>query len=301
MKILYRALGIVVATFLIIVFLTGTVVFIKKAWFKKGGAGKDHVSVVDIKGVITNAAPFLRDLEDILEDKNTKAVVVRINSPGGLVGPSQEMYEALLKADQKVPVIISMGPLAASGGYYAALGGRTVYASEGTLTASIGVIMEMANTEKLYTWAKIERFTLKSGKFKDAGTPLRPMKPEERELLTAMLVDVHQQFKAALKERRKLTDAEVEQWADGRVMTGRQAKAAKLIDELGGFEVAVDAAKKVAKLPEDAEVVYPDSSEGALQQFLFGKEESRFDKIINYFSEPVASPGWRVMLLAPVR
>ena len=307
MKILYRALGIVVATSLIIVFLTGTVAFIKSAWFKKSTASSEHVAVVDISGVITSAAAFLRDLEEVLDDPNTKAIVVRINSPGGLVGPSQEMFDALLQADKKVPVVVSMGALAASGGYYAALGGRTVFANPGTLTASIGVIMELANTEKLYQWAKVERFTIKAGKFKDAGTPLRAMKPEERELLTTMLLDVHEQFKAAVKERRKLSPQEVEQWTDGRVMTGKQAKEAKLVDALGGFEAAVAEAKRQAKLPASAEILYPSEEGGILRKIIFGREESRFQHVVNWLENqssvvtPALSPGWRVMLLAPVR
>ncbi len=309
MRQLLRVLGAVVSIFLIVLLASFTFAFIQKMWFGKSSS-KNHVAVVDLSGIITNSVSFTRTLTDQLENKGTKAIIVRINSPGGVVGPSQEMYEAIRKADEKVPVIISMGPLAASGGYYAALGGRKIFASPGTLTASIGVIMELANTEKLYTWAKIERFTLKAGKFKDTGTPLRAMKPEEKELLTAMLLDIHQQFRDTVKERRKLTDAELDGCADGRVMTGSQAKKAKLVDVLGGLEDAIHEAKQMAKLPEDTEVTYPGQREGLIKKLLLGsdEEETRFSGSLQklgaglsaLFSNEI-TPPWRVLLLAPVQ
>jgi len=307
MKPLFRVLGAVVAFSLIIVFVTFTFSFIKRTWFGKDTERRDHVSVVELSGVITNSLSFTKAIDDQLENSGTKALVIRINSPGGLVGPSQEMYEAIRKADAKIPVVISMGPLAASGGYYAALGGRKVYASPGTLTASIGVIMELANTEKLYTWAKIERFTLKAGKFKDVGTPLRPMKPEEKELLQSMLVDIHDQFRATVKERRKLTDEELNNTADGRVMTGAQAHRAKLVDALGGLEEALKEAKQLAKLPADAKVHYPQKRGGLLKTYLLGdydESESRFSDWaagFKAFFSNEASPRWRVLLLSPVQ
>jgi len=307
MKPLFRVLGAVVAISLILVFATFSFNFVKKVWFGKSTDRDVHVSVVDLSGVITNSLSFTRSLQEQVDNKSTKAIVVRINSPGGLVGPSQEMYEAIRKADEKIPVLISMGPLAASGGYYAALGGRKIYANAGTLTASIGVIMEMANTEKLYTWAKIERFTLKAGKFKDVGTPLRAMKPEEKELLQSMLTDIHEQFRATVKERRKLTDAEIENTADGRVMTGNQAKKAKLVDELGGLEDALREAKSLAKIPADAHVHYPVKNDGILKRYIFGDDEDAesrwgaWGKAISGIVSTEITPPWRVLLLAPVQ
>lgn len=281
--------------------------FIQHEFLGKGKTGgPNHVAVIDINGVIITANNFLKELKEITERPNVKAIVVRINSPGGIVAPSQEMYEALKKADEKIPVVISMGALAASGGYYAAMGGRQVFASPGTLTASIGVIMEFVNTEKLHQWAKIERQTLKAGKFKDVGSPVRPMKPEEKELLQAMLNNIHSQFKDTVQERRKLTDEEIEKWCDGRVMTGEQAKEAHLVDTLGGFEDALKEAKKIAKLPEDASVDFPESRKGLLREMLIGEEtESKIDKILSFLGsvDTLAgiSPGWKVMYLSPMR
>ncbi len=314
MRGMFRVLGVVVSFFFIVVFSTLTVKFIKHNWFpskpgitKKGTTGSKSVAVIDLNGVIYTASKFLSRVKEIKEDENVKAVVVRINSPGGVVGPSQEMYEALKKLDAKVPVIISMGSVAASGGYYAALGGRKIYSNAGTLTASIGVIMEFANTSELYKWAKVERYQLTAGKMKGAGSDSRPMRPDERALFEAMLADIHGQFKATVQERRKgMTPEEVERWTDGRVMTGQQAKAAKLVDALGGYDDALADAKKVAGLPDNAPVDLPESKEGFLKKFLLGDDEEAeslapFWEGVRAHMSGFNHEGWRIMLLAPVR
>ncbi len=312
MRSVFRLLGLTVASFFIVVFATATYSFIKKVWFGGGHkttahAGPSHVTVLDVSGVMMSATQTLRQLDDALEDSNTKAIVVRMNSPGGLVAPSQEMYEAFKRADKKVPVIITMGSVAASGGYYASLGGRKIYANPGTLTASIGVIMEFMNLEKLYQWAKVERFAMTAGKLKSAGAEFRAMTPEEKEFFHGLLENVHGQFKAAVKERRKLTDEEVAHWCDGRVMSGQQAKEAKLVDTLGTFDDAVRDAKKIAGLPDTAEVDYPEEKGGLLKKLLLGDtdSESRLGRWLGLVAENVipasATPGWRVLLLSPVQ
>lgn len=305
MRVLLRFFGLVLVASAAVLVTAIATAFIQHEFLGKGKPGASpHVAVIDINGVILSANNFLRDLNEISERPNAKALVVRINSPGGVVAPSQEMYEALKRVDQKMPVIISMGALAASGGYYASLAGRQVFASPGTLTASIGVIMEFVNTEKLHQWAKIEPHTLKAGKFKDVGSPIRPMKPEERELLQSMLSNIHAQFKGAVKERRKLTDEEIEKWCDGRVMTGEQAKEAHLVDTLGGFEDAVREAKKIANLPENAPVDLPEVRKGILKELLVGDSETYFDRFVSALGlNPLAGvvPGWKVLYLSPLR
>jgi len=305
MKSLFRAVSALVAVCFALLLASFTTVVVKKVFLHGDGVGKAHVAVLDLNGIILGADSTLRDLKKLLKDHSVKALVVRINSPGGLVAPSQEIYEALKRADQKIPVLISMQSLAASGGYYAALGGRKIYADPGTFTASIGVIMEFVNSQKLYEWAKVDRFDLKAGKFKDAGSSYRPMTTEEKELFQTILNDVAVQFKRTVKERRKITDAELDQFADGRVMTGQQAYSAKLIDALGGFEDVVAEAKKIAQLPESAEVVFPESKGGLLRQLLLGEEsESSYPGPLQTLSQqllPGFSPGWRVVLLSPLR
>jgi len=304
MKKFFRGLLAVTAVLSVVLFASLTFAIVKKVWFGKSGISHpSQVAVVDLTGMMLSSTSFIRQLDDKLEDKSVKAIVVRINSPGGLVAPSQEMYEAIRRADAKVPVVVSMGSVAASGGYYAALGGRKIFANPGTMTASIGVIMELANTEKLYTWAKVQRFALKAGKFKDVGSPLREMKPEERELMQNLLNDVHAQFKGAVQERRKLEGPALENVTDGRVVTGNQAKAAGLVDALGGYEEAIKEAKVLAGLPETAEVSYPEERSGLLRKILLGEETESSNRFLEFFTQLTALPqntGWRVMLLAPL-
>ncbi len=248
------------------------------------GPHSPHVAVVDLNGVIYSSSSFIKDVESLLDNTECKAAVIRINSPGGLVGPSQEIYQSIKSLDQKIPVVISMGSLAASGGYYAALGGRKIFANPGTLTASIGVIMEFMNTEKLMDWAKLERFSIKAGKLKDVGSPTRKMLPEEKAFLQELLNDVHVQFRQEVKARRSLTDSELDQVADGRVMTGAQAHKAKLVDALGGYQDAVKEAKKLAGLPDKASVVIKEPTKGLLRELLLGQaeeENSHWDRLVN--------------------
>lgn len=167
--------------------------------------------------------------------------------------------------------------------------------------------MEFVNAEKLYQWAKVERFAMTAGKLKSAGAEYRPMTNEERQLFVALLADIHGQFKAAVKERRKLSDEEVDHWCDGRVMSGQQAKAAKLVDALGTFEDAVKEAKKAAGLPDSARVQMPESKEGLLKKLLLGDSESEsrlgswLQLVAENFIPASVTPGWRVMLLSPIQ
>ena len=164
MKPLLRALAATAIVCTIILFVATTLAFVGAMWPGKGKLGNDHIAVVNVSGIIYTSTELLKEIDDIAQDENVKALVVRINSPGGLVAPSQEYYEAFKKLDKKIPVVVSMASVAASGGYYAALGGRKIYANPGTLTGSIGVIMEFVNNQKLYKWAKIDRYSLKAGR-----------------------------------------------------------------------------------------------------------------------------------------
>ncbi len=196
-----------------------------------------------------------------------------------------------------------MGAVAASGGYYIALGGRKIFASPGTLTASIGVIMEFANTDKLYKWAKIDRYSLKSGKFKDLGTTTRFMTTDEKGLIDELISDIHNQFKSALRERRGLEESILERVTDGRIMTGLQAKQAKLIDEIGGLDVVIEALKKEVGLPVDAYVKYPESKHGFLWRLFFGEARERLsvNPVSDWFQRSKPIWGWRVLLLSPIQ
>lgn len=218
--------------------------------FKKG-----QVAIVELNGVIMDSKKTLKKLEKIGEDPEVKAVVVRINSPGGAVAPSQEIYQAV--KNFKKPVVASMGSVAASGGYYVASAAKKIYANPGTITGSIGVIMEFVNMEKLYEWAKVKRYSIKTGKFKDAGAEYHEMDPEARALLQGMVDDVLMQFKEAVSNGRKIPMEQLNGLADGRVFSGSQAKAAKLVDELGGIQDAINEAAKLGGIEGKPQVVYP--------------------------------------------
>lgn len=221
--------------------------------FSSGGA----VAVIELNGVIMDSKKVLRKIEAIEEDPSIAGVVIRINSPGGAVAPSQEIYDAVKR--MKKPVVSSMASVAASGGYYVAAATKKIYANPGTITGSIGVIMEFANLEKLYEWAKIRRFSIKTGRFKDAGSEYRAMAPEERALFQGMIDDVLLQFKQAVVDGRKLTMAQVTEVADGRIFSGAQAKKAKLVDELGSLDDAIKGVAEMAKIKGKPDVIYPRS------------------------------------------
>jgi protease IV len=308
MKFILRLLGVAAATCGVLLLITLTFAAIKRVWLKKDGV-RDRVAVVDLTGMILRSSAFLHDLQEQKENASVKAIVIRVNSPGGLVAPSQEMYQAIRSTDRKKPVIVSMGAVGASGAYYASLGARKIFANPGTITASIGVILELMNTEKLYKWAKIDRFSLKSGKFKDVGSPFRDMTLEDKALLQNFITDVYQEFRAVVKERRKMSDAELDATADGRIMSGNQAKAAKLIDLVGSIDDAIQAAKEAGGLPNSAKVAYPESNGGLLRELLLGDSgegDDSFTRLLNSFSQSswmAANPlnvGYRVMLLSPI-
>jgi protease-4 len=220
--------------------------------------GGGSVGIIELNGMIMDSRKTIDRLEKFEDNDQIKAVVLRLNSPGGSVAPSQEIYEAV-KAYKK-PIVVSMSSVAASGAYYIACGAKKVFANPGTITGSIGVIMEFVNLQKLYEWAKVQRYSIKTGKFKDAGAEYRQMSPEERALLQGMVDDVLLQFKQAVASGRGLKMEAVTAVADGRIFSGAQAKAAKLVDELGTLQDAVNEAAKMAGIKGKPNTIYPERS-----------------------------------------
>lgn len=215
--------------------------------------GKNEILHLEINGVIMNGKKFLHNLKRYSDEDAVKAIVVEINSPGGAVGPSQEIYLELkrAKAETKKPLICVSTGLIASGGYYSAMGCDHLMVAPGTMIGSIGVIMEFANLEDLYSWAKVKRYTITSGKFKDSGSEYRAMRDDERKLFQDMINEVYDQFRNTVAENRNLPVDFVSQYADGRVMTGAKAVDLKFADSIGTFEDAVRLAAKQANLKED--------------------------------------------------
>src|SRR5512145_896217 len=220
---------------------------------------EDRVALIRVEGVILDAQSTVTDLKRFGENPSVKAIVLRIDSPGGGVVPSQEIYDAVQRVRNKhnKAVIASMGTVAASGGYYIAAATDRILANPGTLTGSIGVIMEMANIEGLLKKIGVEGVVVKSGRYKDVGSPLRKMSDEEQALLQSVMDDVHKQFIEAVAEGRGLDVAAVQALADGRIFTGRQAKDSKLVDELGDLEAAIRLAADVAGIEGEPKVIEP--------------------------------------------
>jgi protease-4 len=228
-------------------------------WFKDNGKtefiASDKLGVVHLDGLIDNSRPVVDWLKELREDKSVKGVLLRINSPGGVVAPSQEIYAAVKRLAEKKPVVASMGAVAASGGYYAAAPSTRIMANPGSITGSIGVIMELANFEDLFQKIGVKQFSIASGKFKDAGSPFKPMSPEDKAYFEGMVHDLHAQFVTDVAAGRNMTVPVVAVLADGRAMTGRQALEKGLVDELGGYEDAMAVLRSLAKLPDDVRVV----------------------------------------------
>ena len=196
--------------------------------------GKDRVALVKIEGVLLLSEPVVEELTGYAEDSSIKAIVIRIDSPGGGVVPSQEIYNAVKNARKEgKKVVASMGSVAASGGYYIAAAADRIVANPGTLTGSIGVKIEFANLEKLLEKIGVKGMVVKSGEYKDIGSPYRDISEQEKKLLQDVIDDVHSQFIKAVAEGRNLPETEVRAIADGRIFTGQQALALKLVDELG--------------------------------------------------------------------
>jgi protease-4 len=197
------------------------------------------VGVVEVRGVISESDEVVESIKDFQRDESVKAVVVRIDSPGGGVAPSQEMYAAIRELRTAKPVIASLGGMAASGGYYVAAACDVIVANPGTLTGSIGVIMQLANLQELFQKIGVEPEILKAGDYKDMGSPTRPLTEEERRIFQAMLDSVHTQFIEAVATGRAMAEDRVRQLADGRIFSGEQANDEGLVDVLGGLEDAV--------------------------------------------------------------
>ncbi|MBI4824518.1 MAG: signal peptide peptidase SppA [Nitrospirae bacterium] len=216
---------------------------------------RDKVAVVRIEGPMFDSKDAIEELNKYVEEPSIKAIVIRVDSPGGAVAPAQEIYEEVKKAVLKKKVVVSMGSVAASGGYYVSAPATKVVANPGTLTGSIGVIMEIPNIEGLMNKIGVKTEVVKSGKYKDMASAFRKLRDNQRKILQGVLDDVHEQFIKAVSEGRKIPIEKVRDMADGRVFTGRQARELGLVDELGNLEDAINLAATLAGIKGKPEVV----------------------------------------------
>jgi protease-4 len=218
--------------------------------------GADRVALVKIEGLLVSAEQIVEELNDYAEDGSIKAIVMRIDSPGGGVVVSQEIFNAVKNAKKEgKKIVVSMGTVAASGGYYVAAAADKIVANPGTLTGSIGVKMEFANVEKLLEKIGVKGMIVKAGEYKDIGSPFRDMTDQEKKLLQDVIDDVHNQFIEAIAEGRKLPAADVRAIADGRIFTGRQALDLKLVDQMGDLADSIRIAGDLAGIKGKPKVI----------------------------------------------
>ena len=246
------------------------------AWMG-GGAGDfdgEAVGVVEIEGAIADARDTIEHIRRFREDEDIKAIVIRIDSPGGAVGPSQEIYREIRKTVETKKVVASMGAVAASGGYYVACATDGIVANPGTITGSIGVIMGYTNFRQLLDKIGMVPVVIKSGPYKDTGSPTREMRDDEREILQSITGNIHEQFVTAIAEGRKMDRAQVEQASDGRIFTGEDAKARGLVDRLGNFEDALEWAGKLGGIDGEVVPVYARDEKLSLLRYLMSSSIS---------------------------
>ncbi len=278
-------LALVTIFVLLVVFLTIIFYFEDS---EKGLVVNDGIGVIELIGVIKDGKEELRQLYEFGKNNRIKAIIIRIDTPGGAVGPSQEIYSEILKIKKKKPVVASIGTIGASGGYYIASGASKIIANPGSITGSVGVIMQFMSFENLLGKIGIKGNVIKSGEYKDTGSPFREMTKEEKALMQAVIDDVHNQFIEAVSKGRNLSRQEVEKIADGRIITGKQAKDLKLVDDLGNFNDAVEIAKTLSGIKGEPKLIYGK------------KKKSMFFDLLGEFSDKDAK-NYFFLLLSDLR
>lgn len=252
--------------------LVGLVLAVRSAG-TGGGAWGDAVAVLDIDGLIADDEAVLEQIREFRRNPSVRGVLVSINSPGGVVAPSQSIYAELrrLRDEDALPVVATIGGVGASGGYYVALAADTIFALPGSITGSIGVVMELPEASELLDRVGVEVTVVKSAEHKDTGSPFRPVTPEDRAVLQALVSDVYEQFVAAVASERDLPIEAVRGVADGRILSGRQALDQGLVDRLGNWTDAVATLGRMAGLGEEPRLVRPPENRPTLLDVLLGR------------------------------
>ncbi len=285
-------IGCLVA-FLVVLFFVGlstALVFWGKGTFVTTG---ERVGVVEINGLLSDSRTIIKHLDKYRDDDNIKAIVLRINSPGGPVGPAQEVLREVEKIRAKKKIVASLGTVAASGGYYVASGANLIMANRGTVTGSIGVIMQFANAESLGKKIGVDFFNLKAGRFKDAGSPFRPMTPEDKAYLQGVLDDIYQQFLSDVARNRKIPLPQMKTLAEGRVYSGEEAKRVGLVDEFGNLTDAIERAGRLGGIKGKVKAVYPKKEGFSLLRLLLGQDaEQSLAQLAIPYPEPAFLPAW---------
>ncbi len=234
-------------------------------------SGKACVGIIELNGMIAESKNIIHHLKTFREDDAIKAIILRIDSPGGTVGPAQEIYREIRKTLEVKKVIASMGTIAASGGYYIAAGANGIMANPGTITGSIGVIIGYTNFQQLFEKIGLSAIVIKSGEYKDMGSPMREMSVSEKEILQQFVDKTRQQFVAAVSEGRNMTVEQVDQLADGRIFTGEEAKTHGLVDRLGNLEDAIEWAGRLGGIKGKVTTIYARDKRFSLLERLAGE------------------------------
>ncbi|HSK18710.1 MAG TPA: signal peptide peptidase SppA [Longimicrobiales bacterium] len=258
-----------------------------------------RIAVLDVEGIIDDDEEFLEDLRRFREDPSVRGYVVNINSPGGVVAPSQSIYQELrrIRDEDEVPVVASIGGVGASGGYYIALAADSIFALPGSITGSIGVIMEIPDASELMAKVGVRMQTVMSAEHKDVGSPFRPLGEGDRAILDSLVLDVYAQFVDVVAMERGLERAQVVQVADGRILSGRQALEQRLIDGLGNRRDALATAGRMAGLGDDPRVVRPPEDRVTFWDLILGSSSAR---VLARLTAPLdPNPAPRVKYVVP--
>ena len=259
---------------------------------------KDKIGVVCVEGIIADSQVITEQLDDFGKDDSIVAIVLRVDSPGGGVAASQEIYDAVIELKKKKKVVVSMGSVAASGGLLVACAADKIVANPGTITGSISAIMQFANVEELMKKIGLKSSVVKSGQYKDIGSPMREMTPEEKVIIQELVDDIFNQFVDVIVKERKLPREKVVAIADGRVFSGRKAKELGLVDDLGNMATAAKLASKLAGKDGKYDLVYPSKKRTSVFDYLL---ESTASQISNSLKEKMGSMSGLSYLYYPVR
>ena len=242
-------------------------------WWRSGqlAFGQERIGVVHVQGTIASSRKITNWIDRLHRDKSVKGVIVRINSPGGVVAPAQEIHAALKKVGSDKPVVVSMGSVAASGGYYIACAADRIVANPGSITGSIGVKAKLASFQELMGKVGISDQTVTSGELKDAGSPTHPLTPKEKEYFQSLVDDLFNQFLNAVIQGRGMDPEQARSIADGRAFTGSQAKELGLVDIMGGMDRAVEEVQNMAGIRERMSLVEGPKEEWSLWSLIFGQ------------------------------
>lgn len=263
-------------TSLIVIFSIFLIIQLSSLWSSGDNLiTRNKVGIIKLEGPIFDVENVLDDLSEFSERMDVKAIVLRVDSPGGAVAPSQEIYEKVKLISKEKPIVVSVGSLAASGGYYAAAGSNKIVANRGSILGSIGVIVEYPVAVELLDKIGLRFETVTSGSAKDIGSPTREVTLKDREALKSVVFDLHQQFVKAVSSGRSLSEDYVSSLADGRVFTGLQSYELGLVDTLGTLDDAVSLAGELAKIEETPERVYPEKEKYRLLDYFFNEMEER--------------------------